>query len=485
MEALQDPFKDRVVNAVQPPPQRPLTFKLMYPYPDKPDVPDFNQIRSHLLLGGFIGRGELIKLVKDVTHLFDREQNVVHLTLPTIIIGDIHGQFYDMDHMFQKVIDKRNLPETKLLFLGDYVDRGMYSVEVLTMLFALKLNHPRSVIMLRGNHESRRMTEHYTFRSEVMEKYGDESVFDLFVESFECMPIAAVVANEFFCVHGGISPDIDYVADIHKIVRYVDDSGESGPLCDLMWSDPAKNKLASKVNFRNNHNRGCSYQYGIKPVTKFLETNNMKSIIRAHEVKEDGYQLHQWSGPDVFPTVVTIFSAPNYVGSYGNFGAVIILDNSDNKLQISKYRCVPNPFVIHRIDDQPVFHDAFSLQMPQIAETVCTLLLHIVQKYSGTIEDETPLTGHESESFHKALEEDQTPTPLLPEEVEAYTRKKDLKQRIREKIRALGRLERLLKNLRENKAAIQSIKKNTVDGKIPRGLLIEGETAISKFKLAR
>jgi serine/threonine-protein phosphatase 2B catalytic subunit len=143
----------------------------MYPYPERPDVPDINQVRSHLLKGGVIGRGELIKLVKDVTHIFDREQNVVNLSLPVVIVGDIHGQFFDMDHMFQKVIDKRKLPENKLLFLGDYVDRGMYSVEVLIMLFALKLNYPKSVVMLRGNHESRRMTEHYTFRTEVMEKY--------------------------------------------------------------------------------------------------------------------------------------------------------------------------------------------------------------------------------------------------------------------------------------------------------------------------
>ena len=75
--------------------------------------------------------------------------------------------------MFEKVIDKRTLPDAKLLFLGDYVDRGMYSLEVLVLLFSLKLNYPKSVVMLRGNHESRIMTTDFTFRNEVLDKYDD------------------------------------------------------------------------------------------------------------------------------------------------------------------------------------------------------------------------------------------------------------------------------------------------------------------------
>lgn len=81
-------------------------------------------------------------------------------------------------------MDKRQFPDTKLLFLGDYVDRGMYSVEVLILLYSLKLNYPKSVVMLRGNHETRKMTSYYTFRAEVLEKYQDEQIYDLFMESF-------------------------------------------------------------------------------------------------------------------------------------------------------------------------------------------------------------------------------------------------------------------------------------------------------------
>ena len=84
-----------------------------------------------------------------------------------------------MIHMFEKVVDSRNLPKSNMLFLGDYVDRGNFSFEVVMFLYALKINFPQEITMLRGNHESIAMTEHFTFREELLRKFnGDESVFD-------------------------------------------------------------------------------------------------------------------------------------------------------------------------------------------------------------------------------------------------------------------------------------------------------------------
>lgn len=127
-------------------------------------LPNINLIRKHLILGGSITKSCLVKLLVEVTNLFKTEANLLKVNEPVIIIGDIHGQFYDMIHMFEKVVDPRGLPNTNLLFLGDYVDRGIFSLEVLVFLFSLKLNYPKAIIMLRGNHESRAMTEHFTFR---------------------------------------------------------------------------------------------------------------------------------------------------------------------------------------------------------------------------------------------------------------------------------------------------------------------------------
>lgn len=128
-----------------------------------------------------------------------------------------------MIHMFEKVVDSRNLPSCNMLFLGDYVDRGNYSIEVITFLYCLKINFPQEITMLRGNHESSAMTEHFTFRDEVIRKYdGDESVYNLFVESFEALPIAADVNGDYLCMHGGISPDLQTIEDINKIDRFIE-----------------------------------------------------------------------------------------------------------------------------------------------------------------------------------------------------------------------------------------------------------------------
>lgn len=94
------------------------------------------------------------------------------------------------------------------MFLGDYVDRGTWSVEVFVYLCALKIQHPKHVFMLRGNHESQSMTEHFTFREEVLDKFGDEQVYQQFLECFDCLPLAADVGGDYLAVHGGIGPDL-------------------------------------------------------------------------------------------------------------------------------------------------------------------------------------------------------------------------------------------------------------------------------------
>ena len=123
-----------------------------------------------------------------------------------------------------------------MLFLGDYVDRGNYSIEVCIFLFALKIQYPNNIILLRGNHESRAMTEHFTFREEVLRKYDeDESVYEMFIECFEALPLAADVNGDYLCMHGGISPELKTKADINQIDRFIEPP-LSGFLCDLLIS---------------------------------------------------------------------------------------------------------------------------------------------------------------------------------------------------------------------------------------------------------
>ncbi len=180
-------------------------------------------LRQHFLREGPLKKPEVMEIITAVTEIMRKEPNVIKIKEPVIIVGDIHGQFYDMIHMFEKVVDSRNLPKSNMLFLGDYVDRGNFSFEVVMFLYALKINFPQEITMLRGNHESIAMTEHFTFREEVLRKFnGDESIFDQFIESFECMPIAADVNGDYLCMHGGISPDLNSVDDINKIDRFIE-----------------------------------------------------------------------------------------------------------------------------------------------------------------------------------------------------------------------------------------------------------------------
>jgi len=231
-----------------------------------------------------------------------------------------------MIHMFEKVVDPRGLPETNLLFLGDYVDRGIFSIEVMIHLFCLKITYPQNVIMLRGNHESRAMTEHFTFREEVLQKFHEEEIYELFLDSFEAMPLACDVNGDYLCMHGGISPELKNTNDIDKIQRFVEPPLH-GFLCDLLWSDPVDDKDARKSKFTKNPQRECSVKFGLEPVKEVLKKNNYLSIIRAHQVQIDGYKMHRWGGQQAFPSVITVFSAPNYGGNQGNKGAVILIEN--------------------------------------------------------------------------------------------------------------------------------------------------------------
>ena len=125
----------------------------------------------------------------------------------------------------------------KYLFLGDYVDRGIFSVEVCLLLVAIKLNYPKTFYLLRGNHESRNMTEHFTFREEAINKF-DEETYNLFMDLFDAMPLSAVVDKKYFVIHGGIGPELKKLDQINKIDRFME-TPLDGTFCDLLWADPA------------------------------------------------------------------------------------------------------------------------------------------------------------------------------------------------------------------------------------------------------
>lgn len=127
------------------------------------------------MLDGRVDKKALLKLTKDCQKIMAKESNLMQLNGEVVMVGDIHGQFYDMVSMLDRLTPQLEQSERfHLLFLGDYVDRGIHGIEVLIFLMALKINYPKQVIMMRGNHESRSMTTYFTFRQECLDKYDAE-----------------------------------------------------------------------------------------------------------------------------------------------------------------------------------------------------------------------------------------------------------------------------------------------------------------------
>lgn len=180
--------------------------------------------------------------------------------------GDIHGQFYDLKELFKVGGD---VPETNYLFMGDFVDRGYYSVETFLLLLALKVRYPDRITLIRGNHESRQITQVYGFYDECQRKYGSTDVWRYCTEIFDYLSLSAIIDGKIFCVHGGLSPSIQYLDQIRTIDRK-QEVPHDGPMCDLLWSDPEGEhqfsielfcvalKLIAKIHFCFRHNwMGC------------------------------------------------------------------------------------------------------------------------------------------------------------------------------------------------------------------------------------
>ena len=245
------------------------------------------------------------------------------------ICGDTHGQFYDMLQLFEL---GGFPPDKNYLFLGDYVDRGKQSIETICLLFAYKIKYPENFFMLRGNHECATINRMYGFFDECKRRFSIK-IWKLFIEVFNCLPIAAIIDDSIFCCHGGLSPDLIFANQIKSIKRPTD-VPDWGMLCDILWSDPDP---TIKENFGINE-RGISVTFSKKTVYKFLEDNNFDLICRAHQVIEDGYEFF------ANRKLVTVFSAPNYCGMFDNSGSMMCVDeNLKCSFKVIKCKPIPGP----------------------------------------------------------------------------------------------------------------------------------------------
>lgn len=258
----------------------------------------------------------VVKIVRAAREVFMSQPMLLELEAPINICGDTHGQYADLLHLLEI---GGFPPESNYLFLGDYVDRAKQSIEVITLALCYKLKYPENFFLLRGNHECASLNRIYGFYDECKRRYSVK-LWRIFADTFNWMPVAAVVQDKIFCMHGGLSPDLTNLAQILDIERPTDVPDE-GLLCDLLWSDPDPDVPGWGYNAR-----GVSYTFGRDIVSEFLATHDLDLICRAHQVVEDGYEFFSGAGSNNSRKLVTIFSAPNYCGEFDNAGAMMVVN---------------------------------------------------------------------------------------------------------------------------------------------------------------
>ncbi|KAI1232231.1 hypothetical protein IHE44_0007300 [Lamprotornis superbus] len=304
------------------------------------------------------------RLCDYVCDLLLEESNVQPVSTPVTVCGDIHGQFYDLCELFRT---GGQVPDTNYIFMGDFVDRGYYSLETFTYLLALKAKWPDRITLLRGNHESRQITQVYGFYDECQTKYGNANAWRYCTKVFDMLTIAAVSASttlttpadclngscrdeQILCVHGGLSPDIKTLDQIRTIERN-QEIPHKGAFCDLVWSDP------EDVDTWAISPRGAGWLFGAKVTNEgqarsrtlcgqrgtltfplslqFVHINNLKLICRAHQLVHEGYKF-------MFDEkLVTVWSAPNYCYRCGNIASIMVFKDVNTR-EPKLFRAVPD-----------------------------------------------------------------------------------------------------------------------------------------------
>ncbi|KAK3638649.1 sporulation-induced protein [Elasticomyces elasticus] len=197
------------------------------------------------------------------------------------------------------------------IFLGDFVDRGYFSLETFTLLMCLKAKYPDKITLIRGNHESRQITQVYGFYEECQQKYGNASVWKSCCQVFDFLALAAIIDGKVLCVHGGLSPEIRTLDQIRVVAR-AQEIPHEGAFCDLVWSDP------EDVETWAVSPRGAGWLFGDKVSSEFNHVNGLSLIARAHQLVNEGYKYHFTS-----QDVVTVWSAPNYCYRCGNVASIM------------------------------------------------------------------------------------------------------------------------------------------------------------------
>jgi serine/threonine-protein phosphatase PP1 catalytic subunit len=248
-------------------------------------------------------------LCERTLELLQAEPTVLDLQAPICVIGDLHGQFYELIRLLTV---GGSPPDTSYLFLGGSVNHSANSIETISYLFALKVRYPENIFLLRSSHETPNISHFSRFYEEVMSRYGERELWDLVSEIFLWLPIAAIVANRIFCVHGGLSKELRDLNDLREIARPLEIPAH-GLVYDLLCANPGPHHDGYKTS-----DGAGPDTFGLDVAWQFLDKWDFDLICRGNQIVADGYEF-----PFCFPAVVTLFSGPNEAGRKG---AIMKLD---------------------------------------------------------------------------------------------------------------------------------------------------------------
>lgn len=283
--------------------------------------------------GKKLARKYVYQIIVAVMDLVKNEPTMVEVDVEQgqeiTVCGDTHGQYFDLMEIFR--LAGKPSENHMFLFNGDFVDRGSWSTEIALLLYAYKWLYPSKFFLNRGNHETDDMNRMYGFEGECRAKYN-ERVFKLFSESFSALPLATLIGQKYFVLHGGLfSDDNISLDDVRKLNRFKQrQPGQAGLMMEMLWTDPQTQPG------RGPSKRGVGLQFGPDVTKRFCEKNKLEAIIRSHEVRMDGYEVEHDG------KCITVFSAPHYCDSTGNKGAFIKI-GPEYKLKFTQFDAVPHP----------------------------------------------------------------------------------------------------------------------------------------------
>jgi diadenosine tetraphosphatase ApaH/serine/threonine PP2A family protein phosphatase len=287
---------------------------------------------------------EALQICDAVAAHLREEDSLVEVSLPTRVYGDIHGQLPDLLQFFNAFSwpDKRrgDIFSMSYVFLGDFVDRGSYSVLVIMLLFSIKVLYPKRVFLVRGNHEDRLMNQNYGFFQDCHDVFGPadgKSVWERANDVFEFLPLAALVENQILCIHGGIGDSISSVSELRNIPKPIVIPSEISEatahsdriVLDALWSDPTDNDTCLGVQHSPRGTNTC--RFGPDRVDAFNRANGLRLIVRAHECVQAGYEY--FAGGQL----LTVFSATNYCNAYQNDGAMLVLVRDEQSGEVVEH----------------------------------------------------------------------------------------------------------------------------------------------------